>query len=152
MYKFTRFRSQQTLILYQENHIEWLFMNRESLAELLSERACLWSWWILSLLQLALDRQDVKIRWSRSRMNTLVYFDQICPENGQICSHYGFHGLLGNANRWKMAVALALILQKIIWEIKNKYFEDLIWTFLKVFKQWSGGRQDKYSKYSKYSK
>ena len=42
-------------------------------------------------------------------MNTMVHFDQICPENGQICSHYGFHGLLSNTNRRKVAVALALI-------------------------------------------
>ena len=30
------------------------------------------------------------IRWSRSRMNNLVHFDQIPPENGCISSHYGF--------------------------------------------------------------
>ena len=32
-------------------------------------------------------------------MNILVDFYQICLENGQICSHHGFHGLLGNANQ-----------------------------------------------------
>ena len=38
---------------------------------------------------------------------TLVHCDQKCSENGQICSHYGLHGSLGNADRRKMAVALS---------------------------------------------
>ena len=61
-------------------------------------------------------------------MNTLVHFDQMRAESGCIigtikkfvksvqdlfvCSHFpsesGFHGLLGNPNQRKMAVALAL--------------------------------------------
>ena len=50
-----------------------------------------------------------------------------CAQNlGAFGSHYGFHRWLGNAKRWKMAVALVLILQKINGEIENKYFEDLI--------------------------
>ena len=47
------------------------------------------------------------------RMNTLVHFDQIWPENGQMCSNHGFHGLQGNANQRKTAVAVARILLKI---------------------------------------
>ena len=68
-------------------------------------------------------------------MNTLVHFDQICPKMGKFGSHYGFNCWLGNAKRRKMAVALALILQKMNGEIEIKHFEDLILTFLQVFKQ-----------------
>ena len=68
-------------------------------------------------------------------MNTLVHFDQNCPENGQFSSHYGFDRWLGNANRRKMAVAPELILPWINQEAENKHFEDLISTFLKVFEQ-----------------
>ena len=46
-------------------------------------------------------------------IQNLVNCDQMRPESGCIGSHHGFHGLLDNANRWKMAVALASILQKI---------------------------------------
>ena len=55
-------------------------------------------------------------------MKTLVHFDQMRPEIWCISSHYGFHGLLGNANRRKMTDALAIILQKINWETKRKTF------------------------------
>ena len=68
-------------------------------------------------------------------MNTLVHFDKMHLENGCISSHYGFHGLLGNANRRKKAVAPALNLEKINGETNNKHFEELISTFLKVFEQ-----------------
>ena len=54
---------------------------------------------------------------------------------GAFGSHYGFHRWLGNAKRRKMAVALALILQKMEGEIENKHFEDLIWTVIQVSKQ-----------------
>ena len=59
-----------------------------------------------------------------------------CAKNlGASGSHYGFNSWLGNGKRRKMAVALALILAKIDRETKNKHFENLISTFLKVFEQ-----------------
>ena len=45
---------------------------------------------------------------------------------GKCASHYGFDRWRGNAKGRKMAVALALILQKMNGEIENKHFEDLI--------------------------
>ena len=55
------------------------------------------------------------------------YTSMKCAQNlGAFGSHYGFHRWLGNAKRWKMAVALVLILQKMNGEIENKYFKDLI--------------------------
>ena len=62
----------------------------------------------------------------RSRMNTLVHFDEMRQNLGAFGSHYGFHSWLGNAKLRKMTVALALILQKMNGEIENKHFEDLI--------------------------
>ena len=54
------------------------------------------------------------------------YTSMKCAQNlGAFGSHYGFHRLLGNANRRKMTVALALILQKMNREIENKDFDDL---------------------------
>ena len=44
---------------------------------------------------------------------TVVHFDEMRPESGCISSHFGFHCWLGNAKQREMAVALALILQKI---------------------------------------
>ena len=58
------------------------------------------------------------IRWYTS-----ITFAQ---KMGKFESHYGFHRWLGNAKPRKMAVALALILQKMNGEIGNKHFEDLI--------------------------
>ena len=64
------------------------------------------------------------------------YTSMKCAQNlGPFGSHYGFYRWLGNANRRKMAFDLMLILQKMNWEIENKHFADLIWSFLKVFKQ-----------------
>ena len=60
-------------------------------------------------------------------MDTVVHFDQMRPENRRISSHYGFHGLLGNANRRKMAVALALILKRINLETKKQTLKLLQW-------------------------
>ena len=55
------------------------------------------------------------------------YTSMKCAQNlGAFGSHYGFHSWLGNAKLQKMAVALALILQKMEGEIENKHFEDLI--------------------------
>ena len=53
-------------------------------------------------------------------------FRSHAPRSRCISSHYGFHGLLSNPNQRKVAVALALILQKINREIKNKHFKDPI--------------------------
>ena len=44
---------------------------------------------------------------------------------GKCGSHYGFQRWPGNAKGRKIAVALALILQKMNGEIENKHFEDL---------------------------
>ena len=56
-------------------------------------------------------------------MNTLVHFDQMRSESWCISSHCGFHGLLGKANRRKMAVGLELIQLWINQEAENKHFE-----------------------------
>ena len=60
-----------------------------------------------------------------------VHFDQICPENGQIWKPLWISPLARQRQateygRGSMAVALALILQKMNREIENKDFEDLI--------------------------
>ena len=46
-------------------------------------------------------------------ISTLVHFDQMRPESGFIWKPLWISRFLGNANQRKMAVALALILQKI---------------------------------------
>ena len=56
-------------------------------------------------------------------MNTVVHFDQICPENGRFAAIMDLQ--LGNPKRRKVAVALTLFLGKINRDTKNKHFEDL---------------------------
>ena len=53
----------------------------------------------------------------------LIKFAQ---KRGKFGGHYGFHRWYGNVKGLKMAIAQALILQKMNWEIENKHFEDLI--------------------------
>ena len=66
------------------------------------------------------------IRWSRSRMNTLVHLDQMPQTLAALPAIMVCQATLTDR---KWALALPLILQKINWETTNKHFEDLISTF-----------------------
>ena len=54
----------------------------------------------------------------RSKGVLTSYADHEAQNLGALGSHYGFHSWLGNAKRRKMAVILALILQKMNGEIE----------------------------------
>ena len=66
------------------------------------------------------------IRCSRSRMNTLVHFDEMRPESGCIWKPLWISQLARQRQTTENGRCSGLILHKMNGEIENKHFEDLI--------------------------